>query len=212
MLLLISLIIIYSSPLIYTARKFLEAREFSIPEWSSYTKRKGKPVKDMENKSNEKLFKERIQKEMRDLLFEVFLAGANNRQVQPIIDKGEMMPEEVAEIKQKANEELVKKQKKDTERIQIPRNPNRRPTNIRMGKMKAKMRAEDDELLNRIDAVDRSREELEKKPETPTKPKSRKRPPLNPNYKPTTVDMDAFRRRLREESAEKIRLIRERDW
>ena len=166
----------------------------------------------MENESDEKFFKERIQKEMRELLFEVFLAGATDRQVQPIVDKGEMMPEEVAEIKQKANDELLKKQKKDDKRIQIPRNPNRRPTNIRHERMKAKMRAEDDELINRIDAVGRSREELEKKPETPTKPKSRKRPPINPNYKPTTVDMDAFRRRLREESAEKIRLIRERDW
>ncbi len=166
----------------------------------------------MENKGDEKLFKERIQKEMQELLFEVFLAGATDRQVQPIIDKGEMMPEEVAEIKQKANDELMKRQKKDTERIQIPRNPNRRPTNIRMDKMKAKMRVEDDELINRIDAVDRSREELGKKTETPTKPKSRNRPPVNPNYKPTTVDMDAFRRRLRAESAEKIRLIRERDW
>ena len=166
----------------------------------------------MENENDEKLFKERIQKEMRELLFEVFLAGATDRQVQPIVDKGEMMPEKVAEIKQKANDELLKKQKKDDKRIQVPRNPNRRPTNIRMGKMKAKMRTEDDELINRIDAVDRSREELEKQQKTPTKPKSRKRPPINPNHKPTTVDMDAFRRRLREETAETIRLIRERDW
>ena len=200
------------SPLIYTRRKFFKVHEFSIPERSSYTKRKGKTVKDMKNKSDEKLFKKRIQQEMRELLFEVFLAGGTDRQVQPIIDKGEMMPEEVAEIKQKANEELVKKQKKDTERIQIPRNPHRRPTNIGMGKMKAKMQSEDDELINRIDAVVSSPGELTKKPETPTKSKSRKRPPINPNYKPTTVDMDAFRKRLREESAEKIRLIRERDW
>lgn len=166
----------------------------------------------MENKDNEKIFRERIQKEMRELLFEVFLAGGTDRQVKPIIDKGEMMPEEVAEIKQKANDELLKKRKKDDKRIQIPRNPNRRPTNIRMDKMKAKMRAEDDELINRIDAVGRSGEELEKKSGIPTKPKSRKRPPINPNYKPTTVDMDAFRRRLRAESEDKIRLIRERYW
>jgi len=166
----------------------------------------------MENESDEKIFGERIQKEMRELLFEVFLAGANDRQVQPIVDKGEMMPEEVAEIKQKANDELLKKRKKDDKRIQIPRNPYRRPTIIRMQKMKAKMKMDDDELINRLDAVGRSREELEQKPDTPIKPKSRKRPPINPHYKPTTVDMDAFRRRLREESAEKIRLIRERDW
>ena len=48
-----------------------------------------------------------------------------------------------------------------------------------------------------------------KKPETSTKPcekvNKRKRPPINPNYKPTTVDMDAFRRRLRAESREALR-------
>lgn len=166
----------------------------------------------MENEGFKNHFRERIQKEMRELLFDVFLAGATTKQVQPIVDKGEIMTEEVAEIKQKANDELMKKQRKDTERIQIPRNPHRRPTNVHIGKMKAKMRTEDDELINRIDAVVSSPGELAKKPETPTKPKSRKRPPINPNYKPTTVDMDAFRKRLREESAEKIRLIRERDW
>lgn len=169
-------------------------------------------VKDMENENYERLFKERIHKEMRELLFEVLMAGATDWQVQPIIAKGEMIPEEVAEIKRKANEELLKKKKNDDKRLQIPPNPYRRPTTIRMEKMKAKMKVEDDELLNRIDAVGKSREEFVKKPKKAAKPKSRKRPPRNPNYKPTTVDMDAFRRRLREESAETIRLLRERDW
>lgn len=118
----------------------------------------------------------------------------------------------MTEIKKKANDKSIKKQKKDIERIQIPCNPHRRPTNIRMDKMKAKMRAEDDELINRIDAVGRSGEELEKNSEVPTKPKSRKRPSINPNYKPSTVDTNAFLRRLRAESAEKIRLIREWYW
>lgn len=59
------------------------------------------------------------------------------------------------------------------------------------------------EIASKVD------KKIEKDTETSTKPcekvKKRKRPPINPNYKPTTVDMDAFRRRLRAESRETIR-------
>lgn len=125
----------------------------------------------MENKDDEKILREQIQKKMRELLFEVLLAGGTDRQVQPIIDKGRIISEEVAEIKQKVKNERMKKRKDD---------------------------------------VERNREIVKAKLETSTNPKFRKRPPRNPHYKPTTIDMDAFRRRLRAESAEKLRLIRER--
>ena len=49
----------------------------------------------------------------------------------------------------------------------------------------------------------------DKEPETSTKPfkksKKRKRPPINPNYKPTTVNIDDLRRRLRAESRAALR-------
>lgn len=37
----------------------------------------------------------------------------------------------------------------------------------------------------------------------------RKRPPINPNYKPTTVNIDDLRNRLRAESREVLRRARE---
>lgn len=49
-------------------------------------------------------------------------------------------------------------------------------------------------------------EKVEKESETSTKldekvkKRERKRPPKNPHYKPTTVNIDDFRRRLRDES------------
>lgn len=64
---------------------------------------------------------------------------------------------------------------------------------------------------------------MEKEPETASKPqkkieknteisskidekvKKRKRPPINPNYKPTTVNIDDLRRRLRAESRAALR-------
>lgn len=49
----------------------------------------------------------------------------------------------------------------------------------------------------------------DKETETSTKPvekaKKRKRPPVNPNYKPTTVNIDDLRNRLRAESREALR-------
>ena len=50
---------------------------------------------------------------------------------------------------------------------------------------------------------------MEKEPKTSAKPiekvKKRKRPPVNPNYKPTTVNIEDLRRRLRAESREAFR-------
>ena len=47
--------------------------------------------------------------------------------------------------------------------------------------------------------------ELESSKKPVEKVRKRKRPPINPNYKPTTVNIDDLRRRLRAESRAALR-------
>lgn len=58
-------------------------------------------------------------------------------------------------------------------------------------------------------AVETPKQTVKSKTGTTDASRRRKRPPINPNYKPTTVNIDDLRNRLREESREVLRRARE---